>query len=117
MQQQDEYTDQSLEPGTDAYRRLDFRRRVRLAWRHGSASVTSPQDLAVDLGIPSAILRRMLRTCHFGAAWAEAEARSPFLVRRRVRFSDLPRQIAHARRLLERQCDAEIQSTDEISSR
>jgi hypothetical protein len=43
----------------------------------------------------------MLKSRFFGAAWAGIEARSPFLVRRRVRFIELPRQIAYARELLE----------------
>jgi hypothetical protein len=44
----------------------------------------------------------MLSIRHFGAAWAKVQAKTPFLTRRRVRFAELPRQIAHARKLLER---------------
>ena len=36
-----------------------------------------------------------------GTAWAEIEAHSPLLLRRRVRFTELPAQIAYARQLLE----------------
>ena len=71
----------------------------------GSPGVNSgrrhAQGLAADLGIPGAKLSGMLNNRFFGAAWAEIEANSPFLVRRRVRFTDLPRQIAYARQLLE----------------
>jgi hypothetical protein len=42
----------------------------------------------------------MLGDSYFGAAWAEIEANSPLLPRRRVRFADLPGQIAYARELL-----------------
>ena len=98
---QDEFTDASLEPAVDAYRRIDFRRRVRLAWR-GQRLGRSPQvELAAELGIPGAKLKAMLNNRFFGAAWADIEANSPFLVRRRVRFAELPRQIAYARQLLE----------------
>ncbi len=97
MQQQDEFTDASLEPAVDAYRRIDFRRRVRFAWREQVAV----KDLAADLGIAAARLEGMLRNRCFGPAWADIEANSPFLVRRRVRFVELPRQIAYARELLD----------------
>jgi Glycosyl transferase family 2 len=101
MCRQDEYTDASLEPVVDAYRRIDFRRRVRLAWRAQSTGSVPPVELAADLGIPGAKLRDMLDNRFFGAAWAEIETSSPFLVGRRLRFAELPRQIAYARQLLE----------------
>jgi hypothetical protein len=43
----------------------------------------------------------MLAERYFGSAWASIEAASPFLPRRRVRFSELPRQIDHGLHLLE----------------
>jgi hypothetical protein len=103
IRQQDEFTDASVEPAISAYRRFDFRRRARLAWY-----AQGPEDtaLAADLGIPLRALRQVLTNRYFGAAWAEIEARSPFLARRRVRFVDLPREIAYARELLERNVDA-----------
>ena len=101
MCRQDEFTDSTLEPAIDGYRRIDFRRRVRLAWREQLSGRMSSSELAADLGIPGAKFRSMLNNLFFGAAWAKIEANSPFLVRRRVRFTDLPRQIAYARQLLE----------------
>jgi glycosyltransferase involved in cell wall biosynthesis len=98
---QDEFTDVRLEPAVDAYRRIDFRRRLRLAWRAQRTGSMPPVELAAELGIPGAKLRSMLVNRFFGAAWAEVEANSPFLVGRRVRFAELPRQIAYARQLLE----------------
>jgi hypothetical protein len=100
MQQQDEFTDGSLEPSIDAYRRHDFRRRVRTARHLQSIGGTPPVALAVDLGIPTSALECMLQRRFFGIAWADIQAASPFLVRRRVRFTDLPNQIAYARQLL-----------------
>jgi hypothetical protein len=97
MQQQDEFTDPGLEPSVDAYRRIDFRRRVRFAWRTG----TQEDGLAADLGIPETQLHDLLKSRFFGAAWAGIQQRSPFLARRRVRFTELPRQIAYARELCE----------------
>lgn len=97
MQQQDEFTDEQVEPAVDAYRRYDFRGRVRRAWRNRSL----PRELAIDLGISPHLLGRMLAERYFGSAWGAIEAASAFLTRRRVRFSELPRQIDHALRLLE----------------
>jgi hypothetical protein len=97
MQQQDEFADEQVEPAVDAYRRCDFRRRVRRAWR----AHASPTELAIDLGIATQLLEHMLAGRYFGRAWALIEAASPFLTRRRVRFSELPRQIDHALHLLE----------------
>ena len=101
MCRQDEFTDSTLEPAGDAYRRFDFRRRVRLAWRERLSGRTSFSELAADLGIPDAKFSGMLNNRFLGAAWVEIEANSPFLVRRRVRFTDLPKQIAYAQQLLE----------------
>jgi hypothetical protein len=56
MQQQDEFTDEQIEPAVDAYRRYDFRRRVRQAWQTQSLS----RELAIDLGIATQRLYRML---------------------------------------------------------
>lgn len=105
MQQQDEFTDESVEPAADAFRRADFRRRVRLAWRDLRFNLLPPTALAADLGMSQAALHRRLNHRFFGMAWADVEAHTPFLVRRRVRFSELPRQISYARQLLEQHPD------------
>ncbi len=104
MQQQDEFADEQVEPAVDAYRRYDFRSRARRAWRRQSM----PPELAIDLGISPHRLDRMLAERYFGNAWACIEAASPFLTRRRVRFSELPRQIDHARHLLEHVRDPDL---------
>lgn len=100
MERQDEFADEQVEPAVDAYRRYDFRSRVRRAWRRQSP----PPELAIDLGISPHRLECMLAERYFGSAWACIEAASPFLTRRRVRFSELPRQIDHALHLLEHDC-------------
>ena len=104
IQRQDEFTDDMVEPAVDAYRRYDFRRRVRQAWQKKSL----PPQLAVDLGISPQVLAAMLAESHFGKAWACIEAASPFLIRRRVRFTELSRQIAHAQYLLEQDSEAHL---------
>lgn len=93
---QDEFTDAMLEPAADALRRADFRRRVKAAWQRR----TPDPDLAADLQIPPAMLRRLVRHRYRGSAWAEIEARSPVMRRRPVRFAELPRQIVYAEEVL-----------------
>jgi glycosyltransferase involved in cell wall biosynthesis len=101
MIRQDEFTDRCVEPAVDACRRFDFRRRVRLAWQGLATGQATTEGLAADLGIAEPLLRQMLRSCFFGMAWERIEERSPIIRRRRVRFADLPREIAYARELLE----------------
>jgi glycosyltransferase involved in cell wall biosynthesis len=103
IQRQDEFTDEQVEPAADAYRRYDFRGRVRRAWRRQCLR----PELAIDLGISLPVLDRMLAARFFGTAWARVEAASPFLTRRRVLFSELTRQISHALHLLEHVAESE----------
>lgn len=95
MDQQDEFTDEQVEPASDAFRRYDLRQRVRRAW-NGSVD----RALAGDLMLSPTRLAETLSHRFFGAAWAELEGGSPILIRRRVRFVDLPTEIAAAEALL-----------------
>jgi hypothetical protein len=101
MRQQDEFIDDSLEPAVDAYLRIEFRRRVRNAWHERVAGCAQAKELAADLGIPGPMFQHLLSKRFFGTSRAEIEVRSPVLLRRRVRFTELPGQIAYARQLLE----------------
>jgi len=96
LDRRDEFTDDTIEPAGDAHRRFLFRRRVRHAW---ASKLPSP-ELAAELGLARSPLVRALDAGFFGAAWANIEAQSPLLVRQRVCFVDLPREIDNARRLL-----------------
>jgi glycosyltransferase involved in cell wall biosynthesis len=110
---QDEFTDVRLEPAMDAYRRAGVRRRVRADWAAQQAGEAPYPALIARLGIPNLLYQRMLSVRHFGATWAKVQANTPFLTRRRVRFAELPRQIADARKLLERHAGcAAVQSPD-----
>jgi hypothetical protein len=93
--QQDEFTDDQVEPAADAFGRYGLRQRVRRAWS-GSADGA----LAGDLGVSRTRLAEALAHRYFGTAWAELEDASPILARRRVRFVDLPTEIAAAEALL-----------------
>jgi hypothetical protein len=93
---QDEFTDDQLEPASDAFRRHRLRSRARRAWG-GLADAELSEDLAVSAGE----LKRALAHRFFGRAWAPLEAVSPILRRRRVRFVDLSAEIAAAKVLLQ----------------
>ncbi|MGD0106200.1 MAG: glycosyltransferase [Rhodopila sp.] len=93
--QQDEFTDDIVEPASDAFRRYSFRYRTRRAW-----SGSGDMALAGDLAISRTSLAHALANRFFGRAWADLESISPTLQRRRVRFVDLPMEIAAAEALL-----------------
>ena len=96
MVRQDEFTDECVEPAGDAFRRADFRQRVRMVW----AGERVDTDLAADLHLSPASLSDHMAQPFFGAVWAHIEQNSPMLRRRRVRFADLPRHIEYAQELL-----------------
>jgi GT2 family glycosyltransferase len=96
MLQQDEFTDDLVEPAMDAFQRYGLRQRARRA-RGGLAD----PDLAGDLGLPPATLAAALRNRFFGGCWATLEAASRVLQRRRVRFADVAREIVAAQVLLQ----------------
>jgi GT2 family glycosyltransferase len=94
--QQDELTDEQVEPAEDAWRRYGLRGRARDVW---SGHLTD-RRLADDLAIADAVLDDAMMARFFGAAWAKLEAQSPALARRRVAFAALPQEIAAAEALL-----------------
>ncbi len=97
MISQDEYCDDLVEPAADRFRRIDFRRRTRLAWRD---LPNTRAELAADLGLARPRLDRLLAEPYFGRAWANIQEASPILIRRKVKFVDLPHQIELARQFL-----------------
>jgi cellulose synthase/poly-beta-1,6-N-acetylglucosamine synthase-like glycosyltransferase len=97
MVRQDEFTDDLVEPAMDTFLRYSFRQRLRRA-RDGLAD----GELAVDLALPHAVVVEALADRCFGSAWAALEAASPILQRRRVRFTEVAREITAAQVLLHR---------------
>ena len=97
MVQQDEFTDDQVEPAHGCLPPLQ-------PAAAGSARLERVERiaaLAADLGLSRADPgRRPWRSRFFGSAWAALEAVSPVLQRRRVRFVDLPAEIAAAEALL-----------------
>jgi hypothetical protein len=92
--QQDKFADEMAEPATDADLRYLLRERARRAWR----GLAEP-GLAGYLALTEASVSIALSDRYFASAWAKLEATSPALQRWRVRFTDLPAEIATAERL------------------
>lgn len=108
MVQQDEFTDDQVEPAYDAFRRFDLRRRARRAWMARSVD----PGLGADLDLPASVLSDALSGPYFGAAWAELESASSRLRRRRVRFADLPTETVRAQALLHRLAPLETMAAE-----
>ena len=87
----------------DAYRRADFRRRLRMA-RMKLVDNSFGIELSADLGLVPSRLNEILSEPYFGMAWDRLQRESPVLLRRRLRFVDIPRQIEIARELLGTDC-------------
>jgi GT2 family glycosyltransferase len=103
MVQQDEFTDDAIEPARDRYRRMSMRAAARLAWRSRGVDAAT---LAANFSVPQRLVHAAFDTAFFGQAWAILERASPVLRPRRVRFADVPAQIEvatalrdHARRI------------------
>ena len=107
MVRQDEFTDDQVEPAGDAFRRYRLRRRVRRAW----AGLMDTR-LAGALALLPGSLAEALALRRFGAAWAHLETVSPMLRRRRVRFSDLAKEITAAEALLKSLSRPELLAAD-----
>jgi hypothetical protein len=107
MVQQDEFTDEQIEPGADAFRRYVLRARARRVW----SGMPEP-SLAADLALSPKCLSGCVARPAFGSMWAALEARSPVLQRRRVRFTDLAREIVAAEALLRHAAVPEILAAD-----
>ena len=107
MIRQDEFSDDLAEPAADAFSRYALRNRVRRTWAGRSDSA-----LATDLALSRDSVAAALAQRFFGSVWAELEALSPVLQRRRVRFVDLPHEIAAAEALLVQMAEPEILAAD-----
>jgi GT2 family glycosyltransferase len=68
--QQDEFTDEQVEPTEDAWRRYALRRRTRDVWSGHSTD----RRLANDLAVSARVLDGALKARFFGTAWATLEA-------------------------------------------
>lgn len=107
MVRQDEFTDDQAEPAVDGFWRYSLRRRARRAWMG-----FGDPALARDLAVSGSKVADALTNRFFGQAWADLEALSPVLQRRRVRFVDLDTEIEAARSVLDGLAIPEILAAD-----
>jgi hypothetical protein len=109
----DDMLGERLESVAASVCRVKLRAALRAAWQ----SRTVPPALAERLDLPGALLAGLMTSCHFGAAWAEVEVRSPVLRRVRVPLAQLAAQTDHARYLRDtlaakaRQAEAALRGT------
>ena len=94
----DEPCDEKLEPAVRAAARAICRARLRRAWVGGTLAADGPW--ASRLGLPAARALEIAALPAFGQVWASVAASSPALVARRLRPSDLLREIGEARRII-----------------
>jgi GT2 family glycosyltransferase len=96
----DAFCDEALEPYGVAEMRACLRGRLRRLWAENGAAPVSALVDGLAISTPEAT--RVANETAFGAAWAIVERSSPLLQRRLLRPSDLPREIAVARKRLSR---------------
>ena len=94
----DAFCDDALEPFRTAFARASWRGRLR--GLHGAGRLTLDQDWAAELGISPRDVNDIIKEPTFGAAWSVVEDQSPLFARRLLRPTELPEQIAVARRSL-----------------
>jgi glycosyltransferase involved in cell wall biosynthesis len=87
---QDEFTDSTIEPARLRYRRIVLRAQARALW---DGCWAESHDFARAAGVPRDVVRAALDCRFFGRAWEILERACPFLSPRRVRFTELPREI------------------------
>jgi hypothetical protein len=75
-----------------------LRQRLRRCFEDG----TPPERLASEFGLDRTLMRGLLDGKRFGAAWADIEAASPALGRRRVAVEDVAEQMASAAAICDR---------------
>jgi hypothetical protein len=94
--EQDEFIDGAIETAPDRFRRVQLRMQARALWR-GAAQ--DREGFATALGVTEDLVQRALAAPYFGAAWAALERECRSLFSRRVRFAELPAEIAVAEEL------------------
>jgi hypothetical protein len=110
LTQPDLLLDDRLEPAAVCARRALCRGQLRRAF-FGETSLIGP--LTRRLGLPIRQVTTALDTRFFGEAWANLEAASPNLRRRRVPAADLARQVARIKAILAHLSRGEFDDLDE----
>ena len=99
LTQPDIFIDDRLEPAADCARRAMARAALRIVYNDPGRDIL---PLALELRIAPAILSVYLTERYFGEAWERVEQRSPALIRKRVRVTELAAQTAEAEAILAR---------------
>lgn len=87
-----------IEPADDAARRAALRGGLRAIW-----PIVEPAASAQDTGAPELLIAALIEAgAGFEEAWAQIEAASPLLLRRRVSAKDLPSEAHKLKKALDR---------------
>jgi glycosyltransferase involved in cell wall biosynthesis len=97
MVEQDEFVDDRIEPAWVAFRRLRMKRHFSLLWHEPTESRI--RKFAKLLAVAPTVIADAIAAPYVGAGWSQIEEVSSLLARRRVRFVDLPWEMAIARRI------------------
>lgn len=104
LNQPDWWTDGTLEPTQNAYRRALTRARLRAAGQHALHHELMTNDFANELKLDPRILIAALRGRYFGLAWDQIQQASPVLRRQRIAFAELARETRQALALRDELC-------------
>jgi glycosyltransferase involved in cell wall biosynthesis len=91
---QDELVDDRIEPASAALRRLKLKRLFSVLWHEPTESRL--RQLSKRLAIDASVIVEGMSAPYLGQGWSQVEQASPLLSQRRVRFVDLPREMAIA---------------------
>ena len=103
MVKQDELVDDRIEPAWAAIRRLRLKRLFNFLWHRPTDSRL--RQLAKRLAIDASVVVEGVSAPYLGQGWSQVERASPLLSQRRVRFVDLPREMAIAQAIRRRLSD------------
>ena len=91
---QDEYVDERIQPAWAAFQRSKMKRRFSFLWHEPTESRV--HHLARLLSIAPNVVVDAVAAQYFGLGWSQLQQASSLLQQRRVRFVDLPREMAIA---------------------
>jgi GT2 family glycosyltransferase len=98
MLQQDEFTDDRIQPAFAAFRKLEIKRGFTELWR--DPDNRKLRRMAELLSLPPDLIADAMAAPYFGLGWSQLERSAPRLQTGRVRFGELEREIKTAQRIL-----------------
>ena len=98
MVQQDEFTDERIQPAFAAFRKLEIKRAFTELWR--DPDHRNLRRIAERLTLPPAVIADAVAAPYLGLGWSQLERSTPRLRPGRVRFGELEQEIKIAQSIL-----------------